>query len=36
VTGTRRGGQQVSALLQAGIPLAEAVPPGWIEAITAA
>lgn len=36
VTGTRRGGQHVSALLQAGIPLAEAVPSDWIAAIKAA
>ena len=36
VTGTRRAGQTVSALLQAGTPLAEAVPADWLASITAA
>lgn len=36
VTGTRRAGQTVSALLQAGTPLTEAVPTEWLNSITAA
>lgn len=36
ITGTRRAGQTVSALLQAGIPLVEAVPADWLANITSA
>lgn len=36
ITGTRRAGQTVSALLQAGIPLVEAVPADWLANITTA
>lgn len=36
ITGTRRAGQTVSALLQAGTPLVEAVPADWLANITTA